>query len=77
MKKRDLLLCSKTQQEIADELGVSQPMVSKWMSGKVIPRVDTIYKICEVIEVPYSEFIDYIYARNRKLVELSKKQKRR
>ena len=75
MKKRDLLLCSKTQKEIADELGVSQPMVSKWMSGKVIPRVDTNYKICEVIEVSFSEFVDYIYARNRKLGELSKKQK--
>ncbi len=76
MKKRDLLLCAKTQQEIADELGVSQPMVSKWFSGKVIPRVTTIYKICEVIDVEYSELVDYIYARNRKLVELSKKQKR-
>jgi transcriptional regulator with XRE-family HTH domain len=76
MKKRDLLLCSKTQQEIADELGVSQPMVSKWFSGSVIPRIATIYKICEVIEVEYSELVDYIYARNKKLVELSKKQKR-
>ena len=76
MKKRDLLLCSKTQQEIADELGVSQPMVSKWFSGSVIPRISTIYKICEVIDIEYSELVDYIYARNKKLVELSKKQKR-
>ena len=76
MKKRDLLLCSKTQQEIADELGVSQPMVSKWFSGIVIPRISTIYKLCEVIDVEYSELVDYIYARNKKLVELSKKQKR-
>jgi transcriptional regulator with XRE-family HTH domain len=76
MRKKDLLVCSMTQEQLAFRLGVSQPMVSKWFSGRTIPRIDTIDRICKVLEIPHQELIDFIYAKNLKLVELSKKQKR-
>jgi transcriptional regulator with XRE-family HTH domain len=76
MKKRDLLICDLNQTEIAAKLGVSQPMVSKWFSGKVIPRIDNIVRICKALDITHEEFIEYLYARNQRLVELCKKQKR-
>lgn len=75
MKKRDLLIHDLNQTEIARILGVSQPMISKWFSGKVVPRVENIVRICKALDISHEEFIDYIYARNHKLVQIRKKQK--
>lgn len=73
LKKKDLLVCGYTQQELADRLGVSQPLVSKWFSGRVIPRPETIYRLCEVLRMDHSELISFIYERNQKLAKLRKK----
>lgn len=75
MKKRDLLICRKTQQEIAEEMGVSQPMVSKWFSGACVPRIKTMNLLAEVCEVDLLELVDFIYAKNKKLADLQKKSK--
>ena len=45
MVKKDLLITNLTQTELAEKLGVSQPLVSKWFSGKVIPRPETLKRI--------------------------------
>lgn len=77
MKRKDILITHHNQVELAYLLGVSQPMVSKWMSGKVIPRPETMVRICKVLDIPVDEFIDFIYAKNKRLAELSQVKKRR
>jgi len=67
MKKKDLLITELTQTELAEKLGVSQPLVSKWFSGKVIPRPETFKKISIATNTPIKELIDYIYGKNKEL----------
>ena len=61
MQKKDLLITNLTQTELAEILGVSQPLVSKWFSGKVIPRPETLKKISLATGTPIKELINYIY----------------
>jgi transcriptional regulator with XRE-family HTH domain len=67
MKKKDLLITELTQCELAEKLGVSQPLVSKWFSGKVIPRPETFKRIALATDTPVRELIDYIYEKNKNL----------
>ena len=67
MKKKDLLITELTQTELAEKLGVSQPLVSKWFSGRVIPRPETFKKIAKATGTPLYELIEYIYAKNKDL----------
>lgn len=67
MKRKDLLITELTQCELADKLGVSQPLVSKWFSGKVIPRPETFKRLSLATNTPVKELIDYIYAKNKEL----------
>lgn len=71
MKRKDLLVTNMTQVQLAEKLGVSQVMISKWFSGKHIPRPSTIKKISNVIGISEEEFLLYIYEKNKKLVRLS------
>jgi transcriptional regulator with XRE-family HTH domain len=67
MRRKDLLITELTQCELADKLGVSQPLVSKWFSGKVIPRPETFKRISLATGTPVKELIDYIYEKNKEL----------
>ena len=67
MQKKDLLITNLTQTELAEKLGVSQPLVSKWFSGKVIPRPETLKKISLATGTPIKELINYIYDQNKEL----------
>ena len=69
MTKKDLEITNLTQTELALQLGVSQPLVSKWFSGKVIPRPDTFKKISLVTGTPLPELIQYIYKKNKEMFE--------
>mgnify|MGYP007083421919 CR=1 FL=1 len=40
-----------TQTELADRAGITQSKVSAYMSGKVIPRADTLDKIMAVLNL--------------------------
>ena len=67
MRRKDLLITELTQCELADKLGVSQPLVSKWFSGRVIPRPETFKRLSLATNTPVKELIDYIYAKNKEL----------
>lgn len=45
---------NRTQQELAEYVGVSQAAVSSWCSGQKTPRMNKIDKICEFLGVPRS-----------------------
>lgn len=67
MKKKDLLITELTQTQLAEKLGVSQPLVSKWFSGKVIPRPETFKRISIATGTPIKELIEYIYDKNKNM----------
>lgn len=69
MVKKDLLVTGLTQDQLADKLGVSQSLICKWFSGKVIPRPNTIKRICNACDISEKEFIDYIYEKHNRLNE--------
>ena len=40
-----------SQRELARRLGVSQPVVARWEAGRDSPRLDTLQRIAEALEV--------------------------
>jgi transcriptional regulator with XRE-family HTH domain len=52
-----------TQKELAEKLDVSQPLVSKWMSGQCIPRPETLQKISEATGVDLQELTLNVYKK--------------
>ena len=50
--------------DIAKELGIKPPTVSQYLSGKVMPALDTFANLCIVLEV-YSSYISGISERER------------
>lgn len=69
MIRKDLLVTGLTQDQLAEKLGVSQSLICKWFSGKVIPRPVTIKRICNACDISEKEFIDYIYEKHNRLNE--------
>lgn len=61
MRKKDLLVTNLSQVDLAKKLGVSQPLISKWFSGKVMPRPETIKRLSDATGTPYKELVNYFY----------------
>lgn len=53
----------KTQAEIAEELGVSQPAVHKWESGDGVPRNEDLRRVARVYGLDPKQFIAAVIAR--------------
>ena len=56
MQKRRAL--NLTQEQLAEELGVSNKTVSKWENGKCMPEYSIIQKLCEALHVTLPELMD-------------------
>ena len=65
--RKDLLITELTQMEIAEKLGVAQPLISRWMSGRCMPRLSTISKLAIALGVDEQELLIYIYEKNKKM----------
>lgn len=48
---------NRTQQELAEYIGVSQTAVSSWCSGQKTPRMNKIDKICKFFDVKRSAIL--------------------
>lgn len=46
-----------TQRKLAEKLGITNPVVSVWITGKRNPKPDTIRRIAEATGKPYSFFV--------------------
>ncbi|MDY6367488.1 MAG: helix-turn-helix transcriptional regulator [Clostridia bacterium] len=46
-----LKICGKSQVEIAAEIGVSKQCVSDYKSGKSVPSIETLFKLCKFLDV--------------------------
>ena len=40
-----------TQQELADQLGVTDKSVSKWENGKCLPNVSLYKELCDILGI--------------------------
>lgn len=47
-----------TQQQLAEEIGVSNKTISKWETGKCMPDYSIIKSLCEKLDVTVEELID-------------------
>ena len=70
MKRKDLLITELTQIEIAEKIGVAQPLVSRWFSGKCMPRPGTIKRIAEALNIQEQELLIYLYEKHQNLARL-------
>lgn len=46
-----------TQMQIADAMGVKQPQVSNWLSGKRIPTAINLIKLADILELYPEELL--------------------
>ena len=47
-----------TQEQLAQQLGVSNKTISKWENGKCMPDYSIIQKLCEALHVTLPELMD-------------------
>jgi transcriptional regulator with XRE-family HTH domain len=70
MKRKDLLITELTQMEIAERVGVAQPLISRWFSGSCMPRPSTIKRLATALEVSEAELLVYLYEKHQNLARL-------
>ncbi len=46
-----------TQQEIAEKLGIRQQQISSYVHGKTLPALDTLSKLCSVLDLDANEIL--------------------
>ena len=47
----------KSQMQIAKQLGVSQPTISKYMRQNKYPSIDTFANLCEILDVSADDIL--------------------
>lgn len=57
--KQQILHLGKSQKQIADELGISEPMLSRWMNGKTVIPEDMIDLLSEYIDKNSKEMYEF------------------
>ncbi len=48
--KEEIERSAKTKAQIADELGISRPTLSQYLSGRVMPSLTTFAKLCDILD---------------------------
>ena len=46
-----------TQTELANRVGVTQSMISHYASGRKLPALDTLSKLCSVLDLDANEIL--------------------
>ncbi|WP_368736434.1 helix-turn-helix transcriptional regulator [Endozoicomonas sp. ONNA1] len=46
-----------SEKRLARELGVSQQAVSKWLTGKSVPKLQLFYNICVAVDVSPNDLL--------------------
>ena len=47
------------QRELGEKIGVSQQMIGQWENGKSNPKIETIQKIADALNVPHYELLGF------------------
>lgn len=46
-----------TQKDLANVLGVHRPYISRWETGRSMPTIDALKRLCEVLELSAEELL--------------------
>lgn len=46
-----------TQEELASKIGVNQSMISHYITGRRMPALDTLSRLCTVLDVDANEIL--------------------
>lgn len=46
-----------TQAELAEKVGVTQSMISHYISGRKLPALDTLSRLCSVLDLDANEIL--------------------
>ncbi len=50
-------LSGKSQTELAKELNVTQPTIAQYMSGKILPSLDTFANLCIILDLDANDML--------------------
>jgi transcriptional regulator with XRE-family HTH domain len=60
-----LILRGKTQSEIAEKIGTSQPHVSDWLNGIRLPTSNNLMKLADALEISPIQLVSYLEEMSR------------
>lgn len=66
----NLELKNMTQAELGKRLGLSQKAISKYVTGKSLPSIETLGNICSVLDVNVTAFFPNNQSKNEEELEV-------
>ena len=56
--RNEILSSGKSKSSIADELGISKPTLSQYLSGRILPSLTTFKRLCEIIDCSSDDVLE-------------------
>ena len=56
--KTEIETSTKTKTQIADELGISKPTLSQYLSGRILPSLVTFARLCKILDCSADDILD-------------------
>ena len=56
--KTEIETSTKTKTQIADELGISKPTLSQYLSGRILPPLVTFARLCKILDCSADDILD-------------------
>lgn len=56
--KREIETSPKSKTQIAKETGISKPTLSQYLSGRILPTVATLAKLCDVLDCSADDILE-------------------
>ena len=56
--KTEIETSTKTKTQIADELGISKPTLSQYLSGIILPSLLTFARLCKILDCSADDILD-------------------
>ena len=48
--RKEIETCGKSKTQIAQELGISKPTLSQYLSGRIMPSLPTFARLCAILD---------------------------
>ena len=56
--KTEIETSTKTKTQIADDLGISKPTLSQYLSGRILPSLVTFARLCKILDCSADDILD-------------------
>ena len=56
--KTEIETSAKTKTQIEDELGISKPTLSQYLSGRILPSLVTFARLCKILDCSADDILD-------------------